>query len=540
MKAFARASGVIVGLGLLGGCGGIQSSNLVADSGSLASFDASVDPRPVEDTNPHIALTTDPNGVTEVPAPTEVTDGDYKTLLGAQKTSDWLTVRGNHIYHASGSIFMARGANIFDTRGCNGCAYAPSNVAEVKRRIDTLVDDWKGNFIRFNLQSYSSQDYRTQWQGVLDDPSYLADIVDIMTYVRTQKPGTYVLLTLLNDPSFDDHNIPNADTAKIWAKLAASFATFPNIMYGIANEPHARSTDTQEIINKQGAKVHAAMTLSVEAIRAVEDRLKAPHHLIAVQGTTGWARSVKYYLTNPIRGDNIVYEIHPYSPYTQFNDQITTPAKTLPLIIGEFGFVTEFTGSMQMKDTMTMMDLADKLNIPYTGWSFHASCGIALVKKTAADNCGVNSALVPTPWGSMLRAHLAAMDGTPANTVAPTKGLLVPIYNTNVCVTDTASANQTVNALLKPCAPRRVGNTWRLNAENILQLEGKNRCLQEIGNKVQIVTCSKIQRQRFKRNSGRFSTGSRCLQVPTDSPRDNQPLRMGACSNDGKNFFQML
>src|SRR5687768_6972411 len=53
--------------------------------------------------------------------------------------SGWLFTSGNRILNSDGTIWKARGANIFDTRSCNACAYQPPNVAEVNRRVNELV-----------------------------------------------------------------------------------------------------------------------------------------------------------------------------------------------------------------------------------------------------------------------------------------------------------------------------------------------------------------------------------------------------------------
>lgn len=61
-------------------------------------------------------------------------------------------------------------------------------------------------------------------------------------------------------------------------------------------------------------QVWHAMNFAVAAIREQEAALGMPAHIVAVQGTRGWARSLAYYMTHPItagQGLNVVYETHP-------------------------------------------------------------------------------------------------------------------------------------------------------------------------------------------------------------------------------------
>ena len=66
----------------------------------------------------------------------------------------WLHTSGNHIYKADNTIWMGRGANLRDTRSCGHFAGdQASKIAEVKHRIDVLVDDWHANFIRLAFET---------------------------------------------------------------------------------------------------------------------------------------------------------------------------------------------------------------------------------------------------------------------------------------------------------------------------------------------------------------------------------------------------
>ena len=61
-------------------------------------------------------------------------------------------------------------------------------------------------------------------------------------------------------------------------------------------------------------QVWSAMNAAAAAVREEEASLGLYPHIVTVQGTRNWGRSLSYYVSNPITaggGNNIVYETHP-------------------------------------------------------------------------------------------------------------------------------------------------------------------------------------------------------------------------------------
>jgi hypothetical protein len=357
-KGGAAGAGATAGAGGRGGAGtgGAAGGGSSKDAGT--SSDASIDRAP-----------------------------DVKTGDSSGPNDDWLRTSGNHIYRGS-NIFRGRGANLHDTRSCNACAYSGSNVTEVNRRADELIDNWRANFIRLDLESYSSADGRVQWKGVLDDPAYQTDIQNMVAHISNK--GAYVLLSLWIEPTATANEVPTASTNEVWKKLAAMFKSEPRVLYGIVNEPH---NDTDQ-------NVWNAMNSAAQAIRDVESQAGTPQHVIAVQGTQQWARVLDYYVTHPITaggGTNIAYETHVYDPASQFAKLFENPGKTLPVIIGEFG----------EQDADELMQRAEAADISYIAWAFHGRCPPNLLVDNSNGGCGVGMALAPSAFGQQLKARLA-------------------------------------------------------------------------------------------------------------------------------------
>lgn len=316
---------------------------------------------------------------------------------------EWLATSLNKIIKADGSVWMGRGANLMDTRGCNACSGVTSHsrVDEVKRRLDELVK-WGANFIRLTLESQANSGY-ANYRPVSQDPQFLADIKEICDYAAT-KPGLYIEVSLWIDSSFSTSPVagwPTAATIEEWKILAKALYDNPRVMFGLVNEPQQNYSGTYD------AQVWTAMNNAVQAIRDVESSLGTNKHLIAVQGTGGWSRFLKYYTTHPItagNGSNVIYEVHIYDPASEFKTMFEDPSLLIPVIIGEFG---PANGYMTMEDSKTLMLRAELLKVPFLAWAFHMRCPPNLLVDNSNWTCGIGMVLAPTPWGQLLKDQLA-------------------------------------------------------------------------------------------------------------------------------------
>ena len=153
-------------------------------------------------------------------------------------------------------------------------------------------------------------------------------------------------------------------------------------MFGLTNEPGGNKLSN--------AQIAAAMSHAVGVIRAEEDKLGVPHHIVSVQGN-GWTSDISFYASTPIAYENVVYEVHGYPPtaasYTYSN---------IPVIIGEYGTLAD--------STSFFADLEAK-QIPNLAWDFdsYSDC--------APDLLTVNQSattLTPSAWGSTVQNYLLA------------------------------------------------------------------------------------------------------------------------------------
>jgi hypothetical protein len=324
---------------------------------------------------------------------------------------DGLVVIGNQIT-LHGARIHGRGADFHDTRSCNACSFMPADPDGVDRWADELIDHWHANLIRFLLASKAApyNQYEQQWMNLVDDAGYYADIQTNVAHMTSK--GAYVIVTLFADPTIKDNNAmfdsewPSSlgDSTTRYTKLAEAFADNSHVLFGLTNEPHTEQANDGMTAQHEAA-LAAVYANAIAAIRTVEDAHHVPHHIVVVQAPIGWARDLAYFVAQPLAGDQIAYEIHPYNPTSDFDHLIVQPSQTLPVIIGEYGEAP----TMSDLDIMNMWAVAEANEVPYIVWNFHARCPPNLLMDTASDGCGLAAStgyMWPrTPFGDLVYGH---------------------------------------------------------------------------------------------------------------------------------------
>jgi hypothetical protein len=302
----------------------------------------------------------------------------------------------------AGSTWMGRGVNIDDLFLCGYNNTLGDNMAlsYLQSEVNGLMQDWRPNFVRVSLYLSS---YPIQINWMANTAGYASAMIDVINGI-TANPDVYVLVTLRSDASMikldlatntpdatglpsDSNTTPNPvtlpnGTDDTYVALVDTFANTPNVLFGISNEPGGNTLSNADIA--------AAMTHAVAVIRAEEDRLGVPHHLVSVQGNN-WTSDISFYADTPIPYDNVVYEIHGYPPTAD-----TYTYASLPVILGEYGNLTADTQAGFYADV-------EAKQIPNLAWTFapFSDCMPDLLNVTLDA-----SKLEPTAWGAIVQNYL--------------------------------------------------------------------------------------------------------------------------------------
>lgn len=311
-----------------------------------------------------------------------VSDGGQNTLA-----KGWLYTKGNKVMVADGNgggaVWVGRGFNIDDIFFCgyNNSLWMNNAEQNMKTLVSTAITGWKPTFLRFNLSMNSFQ--KVSW---LQSPAqYKTPMTNVITSVG-QSAGVYALVTLRSDTTMtcaDDATcVPTNATDAVYTALVDTFANASYVLFGLSNEPGGNAVPIGTLAQR--------MDHAVSVIRAEENKLGVPHHVVSVQGYQ-WTSDISYYAKNPLPYDNVVYEVHGYPPlpssYTYAN---------IPVILGEYG---------TLSNAQAFFNDIEQKQIPNLAWDLqpYSNCAPDLVNVNQSS-----SNLVPSAWGNTVKAYLAA------------------------------------------------------------------------------------------------------------------------------------
>jgi hypothetical protein len=282
---------------------------------------------------------------------------------------------------------MGRGVNMDDIFLCGYNWAGWMNPTDAENTLETIVSGlisaWKPTFIRISL-AMNSDGTSVSW---LSNPSvYKTPMTNVINAIGAN-PNVYVLVTLRSDSSMvetDSGNeatyIPQAATDATYRALVDTFANSKFVIFGVCNEPGTI----------QSSSLVPVMSHVVSVIRAEEDSLGVPHHLVSVQGRM-WTSDISFYSAAPLSYDNVVYEVHGYPPATA-----SYTYANIPVILGEYGSLSNAAAFFA--------DIESK-QIPNLAWDFEpfSDCSPDLLTVTqSATN------LTPSSWGNTVNAYLLA------------------------------------------------------------------------------------------------------------------------------------
>jgi hypothetical protein len=248
--------------------------------------------------------------------------------------------------------------------------------------MSNVVTNWKPSFVRMSLSMYSYPQTSATWVGTNAYKTAMTNVIESMT-----KAGVYVMVTLRSDSTMQEGageptGLQTTATDPTYVALVDTFANDSHVMFGLANEPGGNAFSNSTI--------RTAMDHATSVIRAEEDKLGVPHHIVSVQGNS-WTSDISFYSTSPLTEDNVVYEVHGYPPtssqYTYSN---------IPVVIGEYGTLSN--------PTAFFADLESK-QIPNLAWDFepYSNCAPDLVSVNLSPTNTVN-----TSWGTTVHQYLLA------------------------------------------------------------------------------------------------------------------------------------
>lgn len=229
--------------------------------------------------------------------------------------------------------------------------------------VKWLHEDWKCTVIRAAM-------------GVEPDRGYLKDSAGSIAAVKAVvdaaiKEGIYVII------DWHSHNIQLNEARTFFARMAALYGKYPNVIYEVFNEPDYESW----------ADVKAYSLEVIKTIREID-----PDNIILV-GSPHWDQDIQLPAADPIKGyANLMYTVHFYAgTHKQWLRDKTNAAitKGLPVFISECaGMEASGNGPINYDEWQKWVDWMETNGLSWITWSVSDKDESCSVLKPSASSKG--------------------------------------------------------------------------------------------------------------------------------------------------------
>lgn len=299
-----------------------------------------------------------------------------------------LSVKGANIVDKNGKVFQLRGMST------HGLGWFPEAVS--KESFKVLRDDWGCNAVR--LAMYIEESWGGSESLYLAQPERNTELVDNGVNYCIDL-GMYVVIDwhILNPGDPMTHV---EDAKKFFGSMAKKYASYPNIIYEICNEPNS-GPDWQRV------KSYAEQVIPV--IRQYDK------DAVIICGTPTWSQDIDQAERNRLSDTNTVYAFHFYAAtHSGLKSRvIDCYDKGLPILVSEFG-TCDASGNSNFNagETNSWFDLLDQRNIGYFNWSFcnKGETASAFTPGTNMSSVSAGTGQL-TDSGKLVREHMRKRAG---------------------------------------------------------------------------------------------------------------------------------
>lgn len=232
-----------------------------------------------------------------------------------------------------------------------GLAWYPQFVNE--DTFKTFKDDWGINTMRLAMYTQEDDGY-----CVSDDKKKkeLKDLIDKGVKAATDL-NLYVIIDwhILSDGNPMTHE---DEAEKFFEEMSKKYASYPNVLYEICNEPNGSSWKNQ-------IKPYAEKIIPII-------RKNAPDAVIIV-GTNTWSQDVDDVISDPLSYENVMYTLHFYA--ASHKEDLRNKAKKalsagVPIFISECSICdASGNGGLDMNQAKAWKDFINENGLSFVEWS---------------------------------------------------------------------------------------------------------------------------------------------------------------------------
>jgi endoglucanase len=322
-----------------------------------------------------------------------------------------LKVEGTALLDSAGKAVRLRGVNTASME------WTVDGEGHILETVQTAIRDWHANTIRLPL----SQD---RWFGKAPGQedggkSYRILVRQIVDFVTAS--GCYIILDLHWSnagewgKNIGQHLMPDENSVSFWTDVAAAYQNHPAVLFGLYNEAHNVGWDiwlkggqvTEKATRKTPIKTYKAVGMQtlLETVRSTGAKN------VVIVGGLDWSYDFSgilagRQLADP-EGNGVLYDNHAYpfkgETVERWVKRMETAAKTLPVIVGEFGAEPRGGESAEKSEQWVrqVLQALEDHKWNWTAWDMHPAAGPRLISDFRCK---------PTPgFGKWVKQ---ALDGT--------------------------------------------------------------------------------------------------------------------------------
>ena len=268
-------------------------------------------------------------------------------------STPWLTVSGRYINDPNGNHVVLRGLAMIDIGVST--FHVGHTVIDLTNDVTNSANGWYARVVRYAV-----------YPGPIDgSPGWIANPdYYFNTYLNPaiQNCISKQIYCIIDWHYIADYNDAGRDTAtrNFWAYVAPRYASTPNVIFELYNEP---------IYPDNWETWKATAQPWVNIIRAA-----APNNLILIGGPR-WSQNLSSAGSSPFTGNNLVYVAHIYAEHPQANWDawFGNAANTVPFFITEWGW--QAGGAVPTNGTKTsfgipFMAYLNSKGLSWTAWTY--------------------------------------------------------------------------------------------------------------------------------------------------------------------------
>lgn len=297
------------------------------------------------------------------------------------ETHGRLQVKGSQLSDQYGEAIQLKGMSSHGLQWYQGYAYA--NVNTMKK----LRDEW--NQTVFRAAMYTAEG------GYLQNPDVMKQRVHEIVKAAIEL-NTYVIIDwhILSDRN----PMWNKDKAKVFfAEMAKAYASYPNVIYELANEPN-------------GGDVNWYNSIKPYALEVIPEIRRYDPLGVIIVGTGTWSQDVQDPAKDPIKMSNIMYACHFYAAThgSYLRDRVKNAMNSgIAIFLTEWGTMSSSgDGGINYGETSAWMQFAKDNKISWANWSLSNSGQTHSILKSWANTQGNWDDNAITESGKLVRKYM--------------------------------------------------------------------------------------------------------------------------------------